>query len=186
MQDNVNDNFYSDSISTNTGDIITNVTVNLEDNHMKDTKDSCYSSSNDENNRVESSNMHVNLDTIDDLQSKLEVHEELHNTDADFGDFDSAFAASSRKDKKDSIFPSKDDFPKPKEISIVNKNIVDDQNPLFDDSDDDFGDFGEIVTPQARPVLSCTEESLPTELVMSGNNTPVTHSTNDILNSVRH
>lgn len=187
MDDNANNICSSDTISTKPGDIKSNVTVSSSDNQTKGTKDNYYSTMSDENNVAESINRQVLMDTSHNPQTEIEVIDELPGNDDDFGDFDAAFAASRRSDNNNSIFSSsKDEFLRSKESTIVNTNIVGDQDPLFDDSDDDFGDFGEIVTPQARPVLSCSEDKLSSALILSSNNTPDTHSTNAILNSVSH
>ena len=56
------------------------------------------------------------------------------------------------------------------------------EDPVFDDSDDDFGDFGEIVTPQDTAVSSSVEEKTNFTTSLS-TNTP-RQSTEAILNLV--
>ena len=56
------------------------------------------------------------------------------------------------------------------------------EEPVFDDSDDDFGDFGEVVSPQdqvASPSIENDSKNVPTVF----HNTP-RQSTNSILNEV--
>ena len=57
-------------------------------------------------------------------------------------------------------------------------------DPFSDESDDDFGDFGEVVAAPTLPDLSCTDALAQTS-VLSSNNTPGT-SIDAICNSVRN
>lgn len=97
--------------------------------------------------------------------------------DDDFGDFDSAFCSAGDTKVMDNFDTN------------LNQNVSDgrqvrerSEEPVFDDSDDDFGDFGEVVSPQdqvASPSIENDTKNVPAVF----HNTP-RQSTNYILNEV--
>ena len=95
----------------------------------------------------------------------------------DFGDFDSAFCSTGDTKVVDYFDTNLNQI-----VSDGNQIPERCEEPVFDDSDDDFGDFGEVVSPQdqvASPAIENDSKNVPTVF----HNTP-RQSTNSILNEV--
>ena len=100
---------------------------------------------------------------------------EKGNKDA-FWDFDAAFASTDEQKYEKLGEPSKSDH-----IDIDNNARSEDL--VFDESDEDFGDFGEIVTPDAQSTSNNNDKSISIVEHLSKENTLNT-STESVLNSV--
>ena len=107
----------------------------------------------------------------------VEFQKEFASVNDDFGDFDNAFFSSSDI-KYDDPFPEN----KIQDISDVDRVPIRNVDPVFDDSDDDFGDFGEVVTPQEQKGSPFAEDATKLAATLS-HNTPQ-QSTDAILNLV--
>ena len=116
----------------------------------------------------------------DMTQSNMDAIVETTIIDDNFGDFDTAFAPSNDENEGENIIPSNNAFGE----DICNDNCKErrSEDPVFDESDDDFGDFGEIVTSQVQQVLPCSEENSGSEQVSPN----TLSSTNSMLITVRH
>merc|ERR1712223_1551091 len=95
----------------------------------------------------------------------------------DFGEFDSAFCSTGDTKVVDYFDTNLNQI-------VSDGNLIPErcEEPVFDDSDDDFGDFGEIVSPQdqvASPSIENDSKNVPTVF----HNTP-RQSTNSILNEL--
>ena len=146
-------------------------------------KETICSSLNTEEKVFENESFHDNdrinvlKDSSDNSQSNVNEITETIVTDDSFGDFDSAFATSNKEKYEENILSSNDAFSP--DFNNDNTNTVRSEEPMFDESDDDFGDFGEIVTSQSQPVLSCSEGNSVSEPVLPN----TLNSTNIVLKS---
>ena len=118
-----------------------------------------------------------NVTSSDDFRDKSMPFNETNTIDDDFGDFDNAFCSSSGNEKDDQNM--KEFIPATIDIS---QTPVRSEDPVFDDSDDDFGDFGEVVTPQDKVICSSVNDTSSFAASYS-QNTP-RQSTEAILDSV--
>ena len=165
-----------------------NASNNLQDDTsspLQVTKDSViqYDRSEDENGQQAFEEDKFSSDKANDYASdigRLEVASnpnvtEKVNKDA-FWDFDAAFASTDEQKYEKLGEPSKSDH-----IDIDNNARSEDL--VFDESDDDFGDFGEIVTPDAQSTSNNNDKSISIVEHLSKENTLNT-STESVLNSV--
>ena len=168
-----------------------NASNNLQDDTsspLQVPKDSViqYNRSVDENGQQDFEEYKFSSDKTNEYASdigKLEVASipnyidvtEKGNKDA-FWDFDAAFASTDEQKYEKLGEPSKSE-----------RNDVDNkarsQDLVFDESDDDFGDFGEIVTPDAQSTSNNNDKSISIVEHLSKENTLNT-STESVLNSV--
>ena len=183
-RDNKNDICYSDATSTKGSDIQQN---NDQESPTKETKLSqavySYETKGDEAGDNEGCEI-----TKDQLEAEVTVDVPLGENEDDFGDFDTAFATSNRNNDNDCVLPPKDEFVNPIEstnFSCQGTNIVREIDPFSDESDDDFGDFGEVVAAPIRPNLGREEDNSAQTSMLSSNNTPKSSTTDAICNSVR-
>ena len=183
VRDNENDICYSVG-STKGGDILQNDGLGQE-SLKKETKPLFESVYSNETKVDETSDNKESEITTDQLREEPTVGVSLVENDDSFGDFDTAFAPN-RNNDNDSIFPSKD-FVNPIESATLSYQDTDNArgiDPFSDESDDDFGDFGEVVAAPTLPDLSCADTLAQTS-VLSSNNTPEP-SIDAICNSVRN
>ena len=161
---------------------------NLQDDTsspLQVTKDSViqYDRSEDENGQQAFEEDKFSSDKANDYASdigRLEVASipnvtEKVNKDA-FWDFDAAFASTDEQKYEKLGEPSKS------ERNDVDNNARS-QDLVFDESDDDFGDFGEIVIPDAQSTSKNNDESISIVERLSKENTLNT-STESVLHSV--
>ena len=165
-----------------------NASNNLQDDTsspLQVTKDSVsqYDRSDDENGQQAFEEDKFSSDKANEYASdigRLEVASipnviEKDNKDA-FWDFDSAFASTDEQKYDKLGEPSKS------ERNDVDNNARS-QDLVFDESDDDFGDFGEIVIPDAQSTSKNNDESISIVEHLSKENTLNT-STEAVLHSV--
>ena len=165
-----------------------NASNNLQDDTsspLQVTKDSViqYDRSEDENGQQAFEEDKFSSDKANDYASdigRLEVASypnvtEKVNKDA-FWDFDAAFASTDEQKYEKLGEPSKS------ERNDVDNNARS-QDLVFDESDDDFGDFGEIVIPDAQSTSKNNDESISIVEHLSKENTLNT-STESVLHSV--
>ena len=122
--------------------------------------------------------LQISENSCDKTQNNTDEITETIINDDNFGDFDSAFATSNEEKYDENIPSSNDAFIQ--DFSNDDTNKTRSEEPVFDESDDDFGDFGEIVTPPSQPVLPCSERNSVSEPVLPN----TLSSTNTILISV--
>ena len=171
--DQSEDEIRDSSVLSGIEDFITEVEA---DTNLNENQSTLIGSENNEINEGLQQNMN-NITSRDDFQDKSMPFNETNTIDDDFGDFDNAFCSSRGNEKDDQKL--KESIPATIDINQI---PIRSEDPVFDDSDDDFGDFGEVVTPQDKVICSSVEDT-SSFTASHLQNTP-RQSTEAILNSV--